>query len=175
MGYLTGFVATSCKSGYLMKSVTLDDRLKKPARSSSKYVVIIIFILLAPAYAVSCNPEEWEAVDCSDCFVDRPAEAEINVKVTISNLNPFVPVNVYQGRIDEEILILTDTVRSPTWTAVLPADQYYTVTATYRYRANWEWITAIDGSHVRTRRVSAACDFPCWTVRGNNFNVRLRY
>jgi hypothetical protein len=143
----------------------------KPFRIS--YMLAMAAIFMVPVF--SCNPEEWGTVDCSECYIEKPAEAEINVRVSISNLNPFVPINVYLGRIEEEILILSDTVRTRTWSAVLPAGQYYTVTATYRFRANWEWITAIDGNHVRANRVRAACDQPCWVIQGNNFNVELRY
>jgi hypothetical protein len=137
------------------------------------FIVTIMVVLIIAFH--SCNPEEWKTPDCSECFVDEPTEAEINIKVSISNANPFVPVNIYLGRIEEEILVRSDTIRTRNWTTVLPVGQYYTVTATYRYRANWEWITAIDGNHVRTSRERTACDRPCWFVRGNNFNVELRY
>ena len=125
-----------------------------------------------------CNPEEWEVVDCSECYLDEPSEAEINVKLTLDQLNPFVEINIYSGRIEEEILLLTDTARSETWSTVMPVNEYYTVTATYRSGSqaqNQYNVTAIDGGFVRTRKIVARCDEPCWVIRGNNFNVRLRY
>ncbi len=126
----------------------------------------------------SCNPEEWGFPDCSECYTNEPAMAEINVKVTINNVNNFVVLNFYSGRIEEEILILTDTARTGSFRTVLPVNEYYTVTATYyggipdRTYYN---ITAIDGNFVRTEKVRARCDQPCWIVRGNNFNVKLKY
>jgi hypothetical protein len=123
----------------------------------------------------SCNPEEWEVVDCSECYTDKPEMAEINVRVSISNLNPSVVVNVYSGRVEEEILVVSETVRTGTWRTILPVDEYYSVTATYRAQTGSYMVTAIDGGMVRTRKVNAACNEPCWTVRGNNFNVTLGY
>jgi hypothetical protein len=147
--------------------------MKYPFISRTGLLVATSVILMVSF--LSCNPEEWRTPDCDECFVDEPAEATINIKVSISNANPFVPINIYLGRIEEEVLVRSDTIRTRNWSTVLPVGQYYTVTATYRYRANWEWITAIDGNHVRTTRERTACDRPCWFVRGNNFNVELRY
>jgi hypothetical protein len=151
-------------------------RLQEPALSLlQKHAAIILtgIILIA---AVSCNPEEWETVDCSECFAERPSTAKINIKLTINNINPTVTINVYRGRIEEEVLEYSQTVRSETWSMDLPADQYYTVTATYRsHNQKLSNVTAIDGNFVRTRRVRSVCDGPCWIVQGNSFNVRLRY
>lgn len=139
---------------------------------------LIISAILILISVISCNPEEWEFVDCSECYTSKPDVAEINVKLTLNNTNPYVAINVYSGRIEEEILILSDTARTESWSTVLPVDEYYTVTATYWSGAadlNYYNVTAIDGSHVRTRKISDACDEPCWVVRGNNFNVKLKY
>ncbi len=135
-----------------------------------------LFFIIILFYASSCNPEEWQVVNCDECYIERPGEAELNIRVTINNLNPSVPVSIYSGRIEEEILVHADTIRSPEWTVILPADQYYTIAATYRSHIHEVGnVTAIDGNFVRTERVRTACDEPCWVVRGNNFNVRLRY
>jgi hypothetical protein len=151
-------------------------RLEEPVLCLlQKHAAIMLTGLILTA-AVSCNPEEWETVDCSECFAERPSTAKINIKLTINNINPTVTVNVYRGRIEEEVLEYSQTVRSETWSMVLPADQYYTVTATYRsHNQNISNVTAIDGNYVRTKRVRSVCDEPCWVVQGNNFNVRLRY
>ncbi len=133
---------------------------------------ILMFILMA------CNPEEWSIVDCSECYLDEPSEAEINVKLTVNELNPFVEINIYSGRIEEEIVLLTDTARRETWSTILPLNEYYTVTATYRsvsQTLNYNIVTAIDGGFVRTRRILTRCDNTCWVIRGNSFNVRLKY
>ncbi|MFP4365890.1 MAG: hypothetical protein ACLFQA_02240 [Bacteroidales bacterium] len=139
---------------------------------------LIMLAFFSISLLMSCNPEEWEVVDCSECYTRKPEEAEINVKLTLNNTNPYVVVNVYSGRIEEEILILSDTARTETWNTVLPVDEYYTVTATYWSGAadlTYYNVTAIDGSHIRTRKISDTCDEPCWVVRGNDFNVRLKY
>jgi hypothetical protein len=141
--------------------------MKRRFRCVAKVLLMVIIL--------SCNPEEWEVVDCSECYTDKPEVAEVNVRVSISNLNPTVEVSIYRGRIEEEILVISQTVRTETWRTILPVDEYYSVTATYRAQTGSFNVTAVDGGMVRTRKVNAACDEPCWTVRGNNFNVRLRY
>jgi hypothetical protein len=125
--------------------------------------------------AISCNPEEWQTVDCSECYTAKPEFAEINVKLSISNLNPAVVIRVYSGRFEEEKLILSDTTSNETWTAVLPVDEYYSVTATYKSQNNYFNVTAIDGGLVRTQRIRGTCDDPCWVTKGNHFNVKLKY
>jgi hypothetical protein len=134
-------------------------------------VALALFMIML----LSCNPEEWEVVDCSECYTEKPEMAAINIRVSISNLNPSVVVNIYSGRVEEEILVISETVRNETWSTILPVDEYYSVTATYKAQTGSYRVTAVDGGMVRTRKVSDACDEPCWMVRGNNFNVRLRY
>ena len=137
------------------------------------FIILVMIFLIS---ATSCNPEEWQVVDCAECYIDRPAEAEINIKVTINNLNPSVPLSIYSGRIEEEILVHADTIRNSEWSIILPADRYYTIAATYRSHVHEIGnVTAIDGNFVRTEKVRTACDEPCWVLRGNNFNVRLKY
>lgn len=169
----------------LTKTITFSRRLRDirnriPGRLNdlSSCKVLCMFILMAGFMAftgISCNPEEWEMLDCSECYAEEPFEAELNVKLTINNLNPGVVLRVYSGKIEEEILILADTVSTGRWSTILPVNEYYTVTATYRAIASTYMVTAIDGNLVRTRKVRSVCDQSCWVVRGNNFNVRLRY
>ena len=169
-----------------MKQITPLTRSAKkelflPALQGGEYLsrtAAIVFLCTFLFILPGCNPEEWEIMDCSECYRDKPSEAEINVKLTLNQLNPFVEINIYSGRIEEEILILTDTARSETWSTVLPADEYYTVTATYSSGSQtrtYYSVTAIDGGFVRTKKILARCDKPCWVIRGNNFNVRLKY
>ena len=135
-------------------------------------IMLVSFLLI---YISACNPEEWEIVDCAECYTEQPEEAEINVKVSISNLNPEVKINIYSGKLEEEILILSDSSSNETWNTILPVNEYYTVTATYRAQTGNFMVTAIDGNLLRTRKVRIICDEPCWFVKGNNFNVRLKY
>lgn len=126
----------------------------------------------------ACNPEEWEVVDCNECYTVKPEEAVINVKLTLNNVNRYVVIDVYRGRIEEEILILSDTARAESWSTVLPVNEYYSVAATYYSGIadiNYYNVTAIDGGVVRARKVSARCDVPCWIITGTNFNVKLKY
>jgi hypothetical protein len=132
----------------------------------------VVMVLIT---GLSCNPEEWQTIDCSECYAVKPEFAEVNVKLSISNLNPYVVINVYSGRFEEEILVLSDTTRNETWSAFLAVDEYYSITATYKSQNNYFNVTAIDGGMVRSQRVRGTCDDPCWVVRGNNFNVRLKY
>ena len=149
-------------------------RKKVPGTFKHRWVLIYLLSLVLIA-VISCNPEEWELVDCSECYTERPSEAEINVKLSIDRLNPSVIIDVYSGRLEEEILILSETVTTETWSTILPVDEYYSVTATYSARTGDFNVTAIDGNHVRTREVRAICDETCWVIRGNNFNVKLKY
>jgi hypothetical protein len=142
---------------------------------SLNYFSVIGAVSIFLFTVISCNPEEWQTVDCSECYTEKPEFAEINVKLSISNLNPSVVVRVYSGRFEEEKLILSDTTNNETWTAILPADEYYSITATYKSQNNYFNVTAIDGGMVRTQRIRGTCDEPCWVTKGNNFNLKLKY
>jgi hypothetical protein len=150
--------------------------LKKKSFPLNAAIILLVSLLTILVTSItSCNPEEWDPVDCNECYTNKPSDAEVNVKLTINNMNPSVIIDVYSGRLEEESLILKDTVRSETWSTILPVEEYYTITATYRAATGNFNVTAIDGNFIRLRRVRASCDDPCWIVRGNNFNVKLKY
>ena len=98
---------------------------------SGRVLILCIIAALSLFIFHGCNPEEWEVVDCSECYTVQPEEAVINVKLTMNNVNRSVVMNLYRGKIEEEILLLSDTARTESWSAVVPVNEYYTVTATY--------------------------------------------
>ncbi len=139
---------------------------------------VIVFLGMAFVILSACNPENWRTVDCSECYLDEPAEAEINVRLTLRGENNHIVINIYSGRIDEGILILSEKVRSETYKTTLPVNAYYTVAAEYPsdlMTRTYQNIYAIDGGFVRTKKIYTTCDVPCWVIRGNNFDVRLKY
>ncbi len=138
------------------------------------YAFFLLFSFIA-LVSIACNPEEWQIVDCSKCYIDKPEEVEINVKLSINNLNPSVIIDIYSGKLEEGIIILSDTTRHETWNSILPVNEYYTVTATYRALTGNYMVTAIDGGMVTLRKVRSVCDMPCWIIEGNHFNVKQKY
>lgn len=148
---------------------------KKKLRNSRPYCLFIYMLSIILVITSACNPEEWEIVNCLECYTDQPSEATINVKLSTDKLNTSVIIDVYSGKLEEEILIVSDTVASQTWSTILPVNEYYTITATYIARTGDFNVTAIDGNLVKTRKITGVCDEPCWVVRGNNFNVKLKY
>ncbi|TVR70598.1 MAG: hypothetical protein EA408_11010 [Marinilabiliales bacterium] len=146
----------------------------KAAGKKGKFFFRLIYLALFILPGLSCNPEEWHVLDCSECYTSEPSSAEIDVRLTINQVNRHVVVRVYEGRIEEEVLIIADTVSTQRWSVVLPVNRYYTVSADYRGHSV-NIITAIDGGFLRTEKIRTRCDAPCWIIRGNSFNVQRKY
>jgi hypothetical protein len=139
---------------------------------------VIVFLGMAFVILSACNPEDWQTVDCSECYLDEPVEAEINVRLTLRDETSHIVVNIYSGRIDEGILILSENVKSETFKTTLPVNAYYSVSVEYPSdytTRSYQNIYAVDGGYVRTKKIYTTCDVPCWVIRGNNFDVRLKY
>jgi hypothetical protein len=134
-----------------------------------------ILLLILTTIVFSCE-KNGLLVLCRDCYVDEPERPTIEVK--LSNFDPamgfyVVQVDVYDGNLEDSILIVSDKVTSGDWSYKGYFNKKYTFTATY-VLANNKYIT-VDAAFPEVRYVKDQCDEPCYYVYGNKINLRLKY
>lgn len=135
------------------------------------------FSLIACLSISSCNDNtDSDSVDCStydysDCITSEPYDGRMNVKLTINDENPKVPISIYRGKLEDNDLYLTDTVYKENYDTLLPIDYFYTVTA--EYKRNGEKIFAVDGDNIKKSHANV-CDSVCWDIKTGSVNLRLK-
>lgn len=136
--------------------------------------LILLFTLI---FFQSCeqsflsSPEDCLNYDYSDCNTSEPSMVPMNIKLTINAENPQVPITIYKGKLEGYDTVLSDTVGSASYIALLLPDNYYTVEA--RYKSGNNIIYAIGGDNIKKIH-KQVCDSVCWTVQEGNVNVELK-
>jgi len=137
--------------------------------------ILRFFLLLFIALSFSgCIPELLlDEVDCSECYVPKPEEADLIIQVSQNALNSRIPIVVYKGLLEHQDTVAVDTLTQNEAYILVPVDQYYTVSAKYETAAGV--VYAIDGDDLKTVKVTGQCDEVCWVIRGGILNVKLKY
>ena len=135
-------------------------------------------LLLIPFFIFvnSCErdvPTKLGTIDCFDCFQDRPEWGPLNVKLTINNENPFVPLVIYIGNIEDNNIEWIDTSYSADYWVEVPVNKYYSITA--EYKSGDKTIFVVDGDDFKLKHTESACDYPCYYYYGGYYDIQLRY
>ena len=131
---------------------------------------IILFVFLVLAF--SCENTGTFGVDCNECYNFEPDSADLIVYLTINAENPYVPIKIYRGDVENKQLDWVDTAYSKEYHLYSAVDQDYSIEATYR-KGNGK-IIAIDGDKITTSLVTDVCSSDCWLVKGGILDVRLK-
>jgi hypothetical protein len=136
---------------------------------------ICLFMIFALIQITGCEREQPSGlgvVDCSKCYQMKPEWVRLNVVLTINRENPFVPLSIYVGNVEDNILDWQDTSYSKDYWVDVKPDRYYSVKA--EYKKGTKTIFAIDGDKVKLDLLTADCDQDCYYQRGGNVDVRLK-
>ena len=144
--------------------------MKQMAKYIFNFILISIVIV-----AYSCKKNS--GIDCStynyaDCGTVQPDKTYLQVELTINNENQNIILTIYKGKIEDNNILLIDTVTTPYYEKEVAVNQYYSVSTLYKYGD--KIIKAIDGKYLKSK-VETVCDSSCWKTSGNNLDVRLRY
>lgn len=133
-----------------------------------RYSVLLFLIMLGSF--VSCN---WMSNQISpDCLGSRPDVADLNILLTHNELHDTTLVVIYQGDIEDELVIDSYDVWSETLTVTLPVDEYYSAKAFY-YVNNEEYI-AVDGDKLKA--INNPDDYgDCWLISGDKLYLQLMF
>ena len=142
-----------------------------------KYISLISIIIIF-IFSFSCE-EIISEIGCDDCYTPKPDSADIEVKLSFSELNDSIPLTFYRGKIDENVIEWIDTAtigNSPDGIFYLfsQVNKYYSIKAVYKTK-NGKTITAVDGDKLVRHYNADGCDTECWTIRGRVLDVRLKY
>jgi hypothetical protein len=139
--------------------------------------ILILLTGLSVFYFTSCkqntyyNSEDCANYDYSDCNTTEPLQVGLNIKLTINDENIKVPITIYEGKIEDNLIVLTDTVSTSKYNILLPPDKYYSVKA--RYKKGDKIIYAIGGDHIKKSHTKV-CDSTCWSTEEGNINIELK-
>ncbi|MEZ5197398.1 MAG: hypothetical protein R2764_13695 [Bacteroidales bacterium] len=126
-------------------------------KKSLTYYFILLLLSLA------CEREGapgFSTVDCSECYQDKPDWGPLNATITINDQNPFVPLVIYRGNIEDNDIEYIDTATSKSYWVDVPVDRYYSISA--KYLRGEETIFVIDGDELKTKYTETDCDQPCY-------------
>jgi len=129
---------------------------------------ILFLILLVPLF--SCEETRW-MFDCLDCSTEEPTSGYVELKIDPG----FIPSNVirvYEGNIEDNMLIGTYNAQNEIYTLSLTLNRKYTITATYSI--NGALYTAVDSALPRVKDMKDKCDDVCFLVYDNKCDLRLK-
>ncbi len=112
-------------------------------------------------------------VKCPECLSDEPVDTDLEVKVDITDKEPSVLINIYEGNLEDSVLYVSYTaIKSISYTTV-NLNKQYTVTASY-FRSGIKYI-AVDSATPGVRYDKNQCDNPCYFVYDHVVNLKLKY
>ena len=117
------------------------------------------------------------AIDCeypdySNCLTQEPDSGKLIIKVTINAENTAVPIILYYGNVESNVICIKDTLKTADKEYKLPADMYYSVRV--KYKSGNKIINAIDGGNLDIKSYFV-CDSTCWVVKDVDLNLKLNY
>ena len=141
----------------------------------AKFRKYFIYLLIAGIFlaAGSCEGLTNIIVDCDECESYEIDSANLLIYVTLNAENPYVPIVLYRGDVEEGSVDYVDTAWESTHKIYSAMDQFYSVTA--EYKVGDRTVIAVDGDKMKIRNEDEACGSPCWIVRGGYFRVELKF
>ena len=110
--------------------------------------------------------------DCSTCYQDEPSWGPLTIYVTINAENPRIPLVIYRGDIESNVIEYVDTTFQSEYWVDVPVDAYYSVKA--EYKDGDKTIFAVDGDKLKLKKNVKDCDEECFYFDGGYLDVRLR-
>ena len=127
-------------------------------------------LLLALALCGACSEDEDLDYAPSDCLQVRPEFGYLDVEVTIDAEHDSVPIVIYLGEFEDDVVVEEFVMISAHHKFELAADEDYAVTA--RYIVGTNTIVALDGDRISADHVEYR-DAYCWEVSDGDVDLRL--
>lgn len=138
-------------------------------------IINIAFVFILISFLTGCDKpivQDCENYDFSDCDLDEPEWGFLIIDVTINDENTKVPIVIYKGYMEDNIIEWEDTATTSKYEIDVSLNQYYSVVATYK--SGDKTILAVDGDYFEKKRVKV-CDERCWIIKGGEYNLELKY
>jgi len=133
----------------------------------------MLLVLISGIAAFSCEQDPFVTnVNCDECYYNEPDSANIIVYLTINEENPYVPLVIYKGEVEEDRVEWVDTAVGDEYRLYSPVNEYYSIEA--KYKSGNRTIIAVDGDKMKTSLVADVCDYDCYIIKGGYLDVRLK-
>lgn len=128
-------------------------------------LIVISFIVLQ-----SCVLQDLAEFDCSECYPEKPTHSWVELRLTINEENPEVPITIYLGPPENGVIYAQELAYESTYKVMVENEIPYTVKAEYKVNGK----THIVFSQIKTKLFYdyESCSEPCYWV--SNKRVRLR-
>ena len=147
----------------------MDNQIK-----STIYFFVFTFalsmLILLTGCDENCNDGNYKPYDCLD---REPSEGILRIEATLDGLNPVVPIEVYYGDYENNLLYFVDTLDTFAYEYWVPNGDY-AVKAKYSARIDNRLVTvySIDGGNISSS-VTNYCDGDCYTEGRLVLNAKL--
>ena len=135
-------------------------------------IVIGTFVFFTIVILFSCE-EHGFLVECSQCKVEEPKNAELEIKLSKPDSNMAgAKIDIYEGNLEDNVLLDSFYEKSESFTYRVSLNKKYTITATYYFGAKY---TAVNSVTPRVRYNKDQCDDPCYYVYDRTVNLKVKY
>ncbi|MCU0378294.1 MAG: hypothetical protein MUC78_08540 [Bacteroidales bacterium] len=132
----------------------------------------IIAITLIMLLLHSCQGPGY--VPCNECKEQYPSRIYLEIDLANPSETPVsILVTVYEGPIDDNIVLYEFTTAAQTY--LLDALLYKDYTVSARYVYNGKTYIAVDTATPSIHFEEETCEVPCYYVYNNKIDLRLRY
>ncbi len=134
------------------------------------FTLILSSLILLAGCGEDCSDGNYRPYDCLE---REPANGILKIEVTLDGLNPIVPIEVYYGDYENNLLYFADTLDSFAYEYWVPNGDY-SVKAKYNARINNRTVTvySIDGGNISPSSTNY-CDGDCYTEGRLVLNSKL--
>jgi hypothetical protein len=126
--------------------------------------------LVAMMLGSSCDEEESKGFAPADCVRQPPETGIVHLTVRIDGDHRSVPVQIFRGPFEDDIVVVSDTLTTETEEYELPPDADYSAAAQYEVGAGL--VIAVDGGHLNLTYTDYE-DARCWEAGRLNLNLYL--
>jgi hypothetical protein len=134
--------------------------------ASIQKVIMLLFIVIL----FSCE-EHGYFIKCSECITTEPVKVQLEIKLNFNGYSG-VGVRIYEGNIEDSLLIAEYDVYAATFKYNVSLNNKYTVTGTY-FKNDNKYIT-VDSATPKTGFDKDRCEKPCYYVYDKVLDIRLK-
>lgn len=145
--------------------------MKIKALYRSYFFAVLLLLIFLQLGCERLETVTIDGFDCRTCYQNRPDWVQLNVVTTINEENPFVPITIYIGNVEDGNIDWVDTSYSESYWVDVKPDRYYSVKAEYKDGSST--VYAIDGDKIKQKQNTTDCDVPCYYQAGGYIDVRL--
>ena len=134
------------------------------------FAIALSMLILLSGCDENCRDGNYKPYDCLE---REPAEGILRIEVTLDGLNSIVPIEVYYGDYENNLLYFADTLDTFAYEYWVPNGDY-SVKAKYNARIDNRLVTvySIDGGNISYSSTNY-CDGDCYTEGRLVLNAKL--